>query len=221
MAKEPVPGQVKTRLVPALGEAGAARLYAAFLDDLGERIAASASFDGIERVLAVWPPRLDARWLDRHRRRFRCVGQRGDDLGARMDALARDAFDEGCEQVVIVGSDLPTLPLDHLVQVFAALARGVAVVLGPTPDGGYYAVGLSRPVPGLFDGPMSTADVLAATLARLDAQGVNVELAPEWSDVDVPDDLARLTAALADPATAALAPRTARLLLGRAPRHRG
>src|SRR5262249_27153007 len=79
-------------------------------------------------------------------------------------------------------------------------------------DGGYHLVGLARPIPGLFDVEMSTASVLESSLARVASSGLRAELVPSWSDVDTPADLARLRAELADPAVAALAPRTAAFL---------
>ncbi len=210
MAKEPRPGEVKTRLAPELGVDGAARLYAAFLDDLVERL---ATITDVERVLAVWPPRPDAAWLDRHRARFTCVAQRGGGLGARMAAVVADALErDRCAAVVVLGSDVPTLPIEHLRTGFAELASGADAVLGPNPDGGYYSIGLTRFVPAAFEVPMSTPHVLAATRAALESAGARVALLPPWYDVDVPGDLARLRLELADPVRARLAPRTARLL---------
>ena len=210
MAKQPRPGEVKTRLAPALGDAGAARLYAAFLDDLAARL---GRLEGVERYLAVWPPDPDAAWLEPHRMRFTAVAQRGDGLGARMAAVVADALERDRRPgVVLVGSDAPTLPSELVEAGFAALASGADAVLGPNPDGGYYLIGLGRAVPAAFELPMSTPDVLAATRAALAAVGARVALLPPWHDVDVPSDLERLRLELADPAVARLAPRTARML---------
>lgn len=215
MAKEPRPGEVKTRLAPALGAAGAAQLYAAFLDDLAERLGALGDVD---RVLAVWPPEPLAPWLEGYRACFTCVAQRGDGLGARMAAVVADALErDRCRAVVVVGSDAPTLPSAHVAAAFAALASGADAALGPNPDGGYYLIGLARPIAGLFDMPMSTPDVLAATRAVLGDAGARVALLPPWHDVDVPADLARLRCELGDPAVARLAPRTARWLASNVP----
>ncbi len=209
MAKEPVAGEVKTRLAPVLGAEGAARLYRAFLDDLSERVAA---LDSLERVLAVWPPHVDAPWLDRYRDRFRCIPQRGAGLGERMQAVVEDAFAHRASAVVVVGTDLPTLPLEHVTEAFTRLAAGAAVVVGPDRDGGYYALGMARPVPGIFDVPMSTSRVLDATLGRVRDRGLRVALLPSWADVDEPADLVRLGVELRDPRIAKRAPRTAAAL---------
>lgn len=137
--------------------------------------------------------------------------QRGTDLGARMRHAFDDAFATGAAHVVLVGSDLPSLPPQHVSDAVAALMSPADVVLGPTEDGGYYLVGVSQGRAGvaceaLFgEGvPWGTPDVLAVTLVRLRAAGLLVELAPPWFDVDEPGDLARV----AEDAEAAPAPRT-------------
>lgn len=209
MAKEPQPRAVKTRLATALGFEGAAQLYRAFLEDLCERV---ITLDGVEHVLATWPPSVDAAWLDPYRARFLCVAQRGAGLGERMRASVDDGLAAGATSVLVLGTDLPTLPLENVTDALARLAAGADVVIGPDPDGGYYALGLTRPVPEIFDVPLSTAHVLDATLARVRALGLRVELLPSWADVDVPADLVRLRRELADPRIAARAPRTAQIL---------
>lgn len=213
MAKQPLPGEVKTRLAPALGAAGAARLYAAFLDDLADQLGA---IEEVERHLAVWPPDPDAAWLAPYRERFTCVAQRGDGLAARMESMVRDALDrDRCSAVVVVGSDVPTLPVEHVRSAFAALRGGADAVLGPNPDGGYYLLGLVRLVAGVFEVPMSTPEVLKATRSALDRAGARVALLPPWHDVDLPTDLERLRRELTNPAVARRAPRTTRELAGR------
>ncbi|MDP1570211.1 MAG: TIGR04282 family arsenosugar biosynthesis glycosyltransferase [Vicinamibacterales bacterium] len=132
------------------------------------------------------------------------------DLGARMRQAFDEAFAAGQEHVVLVGSDLPTLPPFHLTDAIAALTSPADVVLGPSDDGGYYLVGVSRSradvaLGALFTGiPWGAPDVLARTLERLREAGVRVELVAPWFDVDTPEDLARVAA---DPRAEA-APRT-------------
>ncbi len=214
MAKEPRPGEVKTRLQPTLDATQAAALYEAFLADLAERVAALSR---VERVLAVWPPRLDAPWLDPYRTRFRLVAQRGSGLGARMRAVMSDLLAERRGSVLMVGTDVPTLPSEILERGVTLLDRGCAAVLGPGSDGGYYAIGLGRWIPGLFDVAMSSPSVLSSTLELLERARARVELLPTWGDVDTPADLERLAEELADPASAARAPRTSAVMRRLAP----
>jgi rSAM/selenodomain-associated transferase 1 len=130
---------------------------------------------------------------------MRCVAQRGGDLGARMANLAADLLAAGHSGVLIVGSDLPTVPVSHLAEAARCLAEDAAdLVLGPAEDGGYYLVGLRRPAPALFsDVAWGTAAVFEVTLARARALDLRVHLLPPWHDVDTTEDLARLRRDLA------------------------
>ncbi len=115
--------------------------------------------------------------------------QAGGELGVRMrDAFAR-AFAEGAERVVIVGSDLPEISASLLRRAFDLL-DGSPAVIGPARDGGYYLLGLTGMIGGVFDGiEWSTPGVLAATLDRLRAAGVEPAMLEPLSDVDTVEDL--------------------------------
>jgi glycosyltransferase A (GT-A) superfamily protein (DUF2064 family) len=94
--------------------------------------------------------------------------------------------------VVLVGTDVPSLPLSHYRQAFDALAAH-DLVLGPAQDGGYYLIALTRPVAELFhDIPWSGPQVLAATRDRAAKMGLRSLLLPTWRDVDTIDDLRAL-----------------------------
>lgn len=189
--KAPTPGRVKTRLVPPLTAEQAARVHAAaMLDTVGR------AMDAAGEDVEVWTSG-DARAAEEV---AALVGraarlQSDGDLGARLaDAFAR-SFDEGAERVVIVGSDHPTLPSQRLSAAFERLGAP-AVVLGPSRDGGYYAVGLRRDgwpaARALFEEiPWSSARVLDATRRAASAIGLEVRLLEEWYDVDEVEDLAR------------------------------
>ena len=93
----------------------------------------------------------------------RLLDQVGKNLGQRMHRTFVDLFAQGYQQVIIVGTDVPTLPLTVYQEAFAILSHS-EVVLGPALDGGYYLIGLTRPTEDLFAGiPWSTDQVLAAT----------------------------------------------------------
>jgi rSAM/selenodomain-associated transferase 1 len=106
-----------------------------------------------------------------------------------MEAAFRAAFQDGAERVVIIGSDLPELSTALLQRAFAALESHPAV-MGPARDGGYYLLGMRTMIHGLFDGiRWSTDEVLARTLDRLRAAGIEPALLDPLSDVDEVGDL--------------------------------
>lgn len=190
-AKQPHPGQVKTRLAPVLGEAGAAELARAFLRDTWRRM----------RSLSHAPPILVFAGADSNTARKILedptaeVWQQGEgDLGARLErALAAGL--ERAPLALAVGTDSPGLPLAYLEQACASHADAV---LGPSADGGYYLLGLRRCPSELLMGlPWSSPDTLSATRQRLESRGFSIARAPTWWDVDEPADLERLLRALA------------------------
>jgi rSAM/selenodomain-associated transferase 2/rSAM/selenodomain-associated transferase 1 len=121
--------------------------------------------------------------------------QRGDTLGERMRHAFATLFARGYSSVVMIGSDLPTLPPSHVRQAFERLHdRPEVVVIGPAVDGGYYLIGLRRLYSQLFAAiPWSTPDVLASTTSVAAVLGLSVSRLPTWYDVDGVDDLRRVT----------------------------
>ncbi|MBU1275591.1 MAG: TIGR04282 family arsenosugar biosynthesis glycosyltransferase [Proteobacteria bacterium] len=182
----PVAGRVKTRLVPALGAQGAAALQDKLARRLAGRMRELAGRLPLELELCYTGGGEDqARaWLGPA---FACVAQKPGHLGQRMaQALAR-ALARGAPRAVLVGSDLPGLDADMLERAFAALERS-PLALGPSTDGGYYLVGLSRPAPGLLEEPHWRS--LAALSSRAAALGLEPALLPALRDLDTPSDLA-------------------------------
>jgi rSAM/selenodomain-associated transferase 1 len=193
MAKAPVPGTVKTRLVPPLTHEQAAELYRALLLDQLEHLSA---FNAAELYVAFTPDEAAGLIKSLAPAGFHCFPQRGADLGARMNEVFAELRRRGHRSSVIIGSDLPPVPLDTFVQAFAQLsADGKRVVLAPTRDGGYYLVGMNQPVPEIFSGiTWSDKGVLKATIDRLTQRGIDFGLLPEWFDVDTVEDLEHLRA---------------------------
>ena len=186
-AREPVPGQVKTRLIPPLGPVGATRLYRALL---GVTLEAAAAVPGVHRELWCADGPRDGGVCGRLARRYDMSlrHQPPGDLGRRMEAALAEALTHS-ERAVLIGSDCPQFNLAYLASAFAALETADAV-LGPAADGGYVLIGLRRISPELFaDMPWGTGLVLARTRAAL--RGLDwswVEL-PTLRDLDVPEDL--------------------------------
>ena len=191
MAKAPIAGTVKTRLVPPLTPAQAAEFCRALLRDQLEHLKALTVAD---LFVAFTPSDARAVVAEILPPEFRCFPQHGEDLGARMGKVFDHLRDNEYENIVLIGSDLPALPLSYVERAFESLSsRGKRVVLGPSHDGGYYLVGMSRRTPEIFHGMTWSHDqVLAQTLAKLADLGVDQELLPVWFDVDTVDDLRRL-----------------------------
>jgi len=191
MAKAPEPGQAKTRLIPALGAAGAARLAERLLEHAVD--AALAAGIG-EVVLACAPDTAHAAFAAQARRGVSLRPQGEGDLGQRMRRAFDDAFAAGTTHALLIGTDVPALDVATLHRARAALdaADGVFV---PAFDGGYALIGLRRVEPSLFEAlPWSSAAVMALTRERLAAAGLaHVEL-PPVHDIDEPADLQHLPA---------------------------
>jgi rSAM/selenodomain-associated transferase 1 len=124
----------------------------------------------------------------------RLFPQEGDTLGDRMRNAFGRLFADGYSTVVMIGSDLPSLPSSYLADAFGSLRdRPHAVVIGAASDGGYYLIGLRRLWPALFTSiPWSTADVLMTTTSIAETCGLTVSFVSPWHDVDTVDDLRRV-----------------------------
>lgn len=186
-AKAPVPGRVKTRLIPALGEAGAARLAARMLD-LALGRARAAAVGPVELCMSPVPDSADWAGIPLPADIETCDQGTGD-LGARMARAAQRALARG-EAVLLTGTDCPQLTATRLREAAAQLMLHDAV-LHRAVDGGYPLLGLRAFDASLFeDIPWSTAAVADLTLERMAALGWNVWLGETLQDIDVPADLA-------------------------------
>jgi rSAM/selenodomain-associated transferase 1 len=185
-ARAPVEGQVKTRLARSIGAARACLLYRAFLED----VCALAGAVDARRVLAVEGaidhPELERLALENG---LELRAQSEGDLGARMQSALEAAL-----PACVIGTDSPTLPRAWLDEALAEVGHNDAVI-GPSADGGYWLLGLQRPIPELFrDLPWSTPEVLPATLERL--RGRRAHVLPFHYDVDDEAGLRLLSAHL-------------------------
>ena len=194
-AKAPVPGQVKTRLCPPLTPDEAATLHGSFVIDMLERTKAAVAKLKLplDRYLACAPSStLVFFQIMEERQSVKLIDQVGDDLGARMQQAFTTLFGKDYQRVFIVGTDVPSLPLDHYKQALALLETH-DVVLGPALDCGYYLIGLKQPRPELFtDIAWSTDRVLATTQEKAAGLGLKTALLPPWRDVDTIEDLTAL-----------------------------
>ncbi len=191
----PLPGQAKTRLIPALGADGAAALQRRMTELVVRRAWTHSLTDpGCRLVVAYAGGAVgDMRgWLGD----LVFVPQGEGDLGERLQRAVGRAFEEGAGRVLVVGTDCPRLDAGIFAGAEAALLLR-KVVLGPAVDGGYYLIGLSDSMPTLFEGiSWSTDSVCAATVEAARRLGTEPALLPVLADVDESGDLPDAYAAL-------------------------
>lgn len=184
-AKQPRPGQVKTRLSPPLYPAEAAALYAVALRETATRL-----MSGTARPVLCCTGRRA--WFARNFPGMPLLPQGRGDLGARLARTTAAMFAAGGSPVGVIGSDSPDLPLALVDQAFAALAGADAAAV-PCADGGFALLTLRRPVPALFSGlPWSTPAVLGALQRRATELGLRLATVGSWDDLDDLPSLQRL-----------------------------
>ncbi len=184
----PEPGQVKTRLIPALGAQGAADCQRQMSEQIIRQVKELQRYKaiGLQIHYQGGKAKMMAAWLgdelDYH-------PQSTGDIGRRMAAAFRRAFAAGNRRIILVGSDCPALSAAILHTAFNKLKR-LDLVLGPAMDGGYYLIGLNHPCPALFtDLNWSTGKVLAETLQKAGEQGLSVSQVDTLYDIDRPEDI--------------------------------
>lgn len=197
-AKDPVPGRVKTRLVPPFSPLQAAEFYAAMLADVLEASGLFARVYGLAPILAIHPPEAVGSIVARVPTEYRVIRQRGANLGERMEWAMRDAASGGASRILLRGSDSPILDREKFGDALRTLDQTELVVC-PDLDGGYNLIGLRRPTAGLFDHPMSTRTALEDTLANAAALGLSAKVQQPSFDIDTAEDLVWLERARSGP----------------------
>ena len=189
----PEPGTTKTRMIPKLGEEGAAELQRQMTEHIVSRVtkftglhstSVEVRFEGGNRHLM-------AAWLGTG---FDYSPQGNGDIGIRMSRAFEDGFGSGYESVMIIGSDIPDITSDIIHKAFDELRRH-GLVLGPAADGGYYLIAMQKAVfiqanPRLFnDISWGTEEVLSQTLTVAEKLSLSYCLLETLADVDRPEDL--------------------------------
>jgi rSAM/selenodomain-associated transferase 1 len=194
-AKAPLAGRAKSRLIPALGAADAARLHGHLVRQTLEKVAGQADWDTQLWCAPDSTHPFFCQVADQYGVRLR--NQAGDNLGARMADALRVVL-QTYRRAVLIGTDCPDLSLEDLRRAYALLVSGNDVVLGPAADGGYYLIGMNREIPELFQGIIwGSGSVLGATRDKLAALDLNWCELTEHHDLDRPADLARYPGLLA------------------------
>jgi hypothetical protein len=185
-AKNPDLGKVKTRLAKTIGPEKALAVYLKLLEHthaVADKIFADKAVFYSDRV-----EEFDI--LDYYK--FPKFLQKGDDLGERMDRAFGEAFAQGYQKVVIIGSDCYELTSEIVSEAFDLLET-YNVVLGPAKDGGYYLLGMDRHYSHLFRNKnWSTPDVLLDTLLDIKKMKKSYTLLPTLNDIDEEKDLGPL-----------------------------
>lgn len=181
--RNPISGQVKTRLAKDIGDERALAIYLQLLQHTLE-ITRGLSF----RKFIYYADEVsdyDLWSVPGYTKRK----QNGNDLGERMLHSFKELFDQGFTRIIIIGSDCLQLKTETLEKAVALLESNAAVI-GPASDGGYYLLGLTKFYPDLFiDKPWSTDKVFAKTIADFNEQGISFALLEELSDIDDITDL--------------------------------
>ena len=192
--REPVEHQTKTRLIGPLTAGAAAALSDAFIRDA---LAKAAAIGPSRIVIAADTPAgvKRSRYFQRLARRFGAdlIEQGHGPLGKRMERVLKPLLSQGA---LLIGTDTPSLPAALLAASLGALCRR-RVVLAPSLDGGYYALGVRGSMPPIFTGiRWGSRGVFGATVRRLKRARIPYALGPAWYDVDRWADVMLLAAHL-------------------------
>ena len=186
-AKTPVAGQVKTRLIPALGNDGAKQLHCQMMEHTLDTVTENK----IAPVELHCSPDITDDYIQSLSKRYNMTlrNQQGNDLGERMSHALNKALDNS-SYVILIGTDCPSLSAAYIQQAIEILQSGTDVVIGPAEDGGYVLIGVKSSHPEIFTHiDWGTHQVLQQTRDQIQTQGISFkELDALW-DVDTPDDL--------------------------------
>jgi rSAM/selenodomain-associated transferase 1 len=186
-AKDPADANIKTRLGAQIGPAAAAELYKCFLLDALDTLNKLA----MPFEIAFHPPQSELRVKSILGNSYHYMPQQGDDVGQRMKNAFLAAFDKDYKKVIVIGSDIPDLPVHFLKSAFVSLETNDAVV-GPAADGGYYLIGFTNTsfVPQVFDDISWSSDcVFKKTLGILKKHTDRIQFCDRWYDIDTLNDL--------------------------------
>jgi len=173
-------GKVKTRLAKTIGDVGAFNIYYE-LFSITEK--ASQKVD-VDRHIYFSDVIIPSKWEGDNK-----FVQEGEDLGIRMRNAFQNGFEEGYENVILIGSDLPNISKEIIDTGFDALQNN-DITFGPAEDGGYYLIGMSKMNTSIFENkPWSQSELLAVTLKQLKEQQQSVGFIKTLNDIDTFEDL--------------------------------
>ena len=178
--KNNILGKVKTRLAKSIGNVGAFNIYSELVA-ITEKASTKINTDKHIYFSDVINPSI---WENEKK-----FIQKGENLGMKMQHAFQNGFDKGYENIVLIGSDLPTISKE-VIEAGIANLKNNDVVFGPAEDGGYYLIGMSKMHASIFENkPWSKNNLLAITLQELKAQNQSVGLIETLNDIDTFKDL--------------------------------
>ena len=187
-SRYPEAGKTKTRMIPALGAEGAAKLQRQMSEhtlNTVRQLQQKRSIN-IEVHFAGGNEQLMSAWLGED---ISYITQVDGDLGDKMNSSFDRAFNKGTKKVVTIGIDCPDIDANILNDAFDSLQQN-DLVLGVAEDGGYYLIGLNKTIPKLFENiDWGTDRVLNQTKAIADKLDLKTKYLATLSDVDRPEDL--------------------------------
>lgn len=177
-------GEVKTRLAATLGEEDSLNIYRQLLEHT-HKVVASINNTSVFIFQNKFPERLPISTQPH----FHFFEQQGKDLGEKMFLAFQEVFNLGFTKVLIIGTDCIDLTKTHLSEAMNQLDRNTCVI-GPATDGGYYLLGLTRPVPELFRGiQWSSPEVFNDSVSILNSLQITFSTIETLSDIDTEEDL--------------------------------
>jgi rSAM/selenodomain-associated transferase 1 len=186
--KAPVPGKVKTRLQPELEPEKIVEIYKSFITEIVFKCIRLKEAD----TFVGCAPAKNNEFLQRvtFTHKLPSFNQRGNNLGEKIVNAFRDHFKKGYRDIVLLGSDSPTIPTEYIRKAFAALEKN-DLILGPCCDKGLYLIGARKSiVPAIFQNiAWDTNEVLGAVMKKLYSLDIRFSLLPFWYDVDTIEDL--------------------------------
>lgn len=171
-------GKVKKRLAQELCPEEALKAYSAMLCETLENVSRLKRIN----IYGFYDGSLSPQ--NKLLNKLTCIPQIGKDLGERMLNAINWLFDKGFERVVLIGADSPDLPVRFIEEAFLIL-NNYELVIGPAEDGGYYLIGMSKPLDAIFqDISWGSRDVLEKTISTAEKEGIKYLLLPQWYDID-------------------------------------
>lgn len=181
--KNPIEGEVKTRLASSLGDEKALDVYQKLLKITARKTANVNA----EKLVSYSKFVEESDNFDKNI--FEKSVQSKGDLGEKMKHAFRSGFEEGFNRIVLIGSDCPEISKGLIDEAFEELSEADSVI-GPSDDGGYYLIGLSRFIPQIFDDvEWSTSSVFSSTITALDGMDATYCVLKKLNDIDTESDL--------------------------------
>lgn len=186
--KAPVPGAVKTRLQPHIAPDKIVKLYKSFVSEI---ISKCVQLKGVDKFLGC-APTGDNDFLRKITETYtlKSFDQSGKNLGEKIVNAFQDYFKKGYSEIVLIGSDSPTIPIEYIKKAFLELKKN-DFVIGPCCDGGLYLIGAKKKIiPEIFHNiPWDTSEVLNMVLKKINSLSIKFSMLPFWYDVDTIEDL--------------------------------